>query len=265
MSKIKKQKKYLISKKANKPFFSIVTVVKNGENDVLRTIKSIKNQTYRNYEYIIVDGASKDNTIKNIFKNKKIVNLLISEKDNGIYYAMNKGLKFSKGEVIVFINAGDTFTKNALKILFKKFKESPDLSFIFATVKRHYLESTILKYGYDRDRLKYNFDFATAHSTGFFIKKKAMEKIGFYNTKFKCSADYDLYYRAVIGLNLKGGYTKKHELVGIFKSGGFSSKVSFFKQLVEETKIRIHNKQNIFFITLIFINAVFKRIIKFVI
>ena len=107
----------------------------------------------------------------------------------------------------------------------------------------------------------YNFDFATSHSTGFFLKKKIYNLIGNYNTKFKISADYDLYLR-LYKKNLKGGYTKKNQKIGNMRSGGFSSKVSFFDHLIEETKIRLHNSQNIFFVFLIFINAIFKNILK---
>ncbi len=240
MSKIKKQKKILIKKKANKPFFSIITVVKNAEKDIIQTINSLKKQTFKNFEYLIIDGKSTDRTIKNILINRRYINLLISEKDGGIYYAMNKALKFINGEVVVFINAGDVFVKNGLLTIYKKFQKNPSTDFIFGTVKRHYVESTILKYGFNKHRLKYNFDFATSHSTGFFIKKKAMDIIGKYNTIFKCSADYDLYYRALIKFNLKGDCTKKNQLVGIFKSGGFSSKINFFtrKNFTSSSSVR---------------------------
>ena len=93
----------------------------------------------------------------------------------------------------------------------------------------------------------YNFDFATSHSTGFFLKKKIYNLIGNYDTRFRISADYDLYFR-LYKKNLKGGFTKKNQKVGNMRSGGFSSKVRFFDHLVEETKIRINNSQNIFFV-----------------
>ena len=102
MSKIKKQKKYLIKIKANKPFFSVITVVKNAEKDVIKTIKSVKNQTYKNYEYIVIDGNSEDHTVKNVLRYRKNINLFISENDKGIYYAMNKGINFSRGKIIIF-------------------------------------------------------------------------------------------------------------------------------------------------------------------
>ena len=91
-----------------------------------------------------------------------------------------------------------SFSKISLNIINKTFKKDKKIDFVFGTVKRHYITSTILKHGFNLNRLKYNFDFATAHSTGFFLKKNFFLKYGFFNTKYKCSADYDLYYRLLI-------------------------------------------------------------------
>ena len=102
-----------------KPYFSIITVVKNDEKNIKKTINSVLKQNYKNYEYLIIDGKSTDRTVDNIKRFKKFK--LVSNKDKGIYDAMNKGIKLSKGEVIVFINSGDTFTKNALKFVKKQF------------------------------------------------------------------------------------------------------------------------------------------------
>ena len=256
-----KNKKILISKEIKKPYFSVITVVKNDEKNIIQTLKSIKNQTYTNFEYIIIDGNSEDKTIQKLMKFKKQINYLLSEKDNGIYFAMNKGLKISKGKIIVFVNSGDMLTKNALRIIKQKF-DHHKFDFVFGTVKRHYTKDTIIKYGFNKNRLKYNFDFATAHSTGFYLKRNIYKKIGFFNTFYKCSSDYDIYFKILLKMNLDGGYTKKNELIGTVSSGGFSSKVSFFGHLIEETKIRIDNHQNIILVALIFINALIKKIFK---
>ena len=256
-----KNKKILISKEIKKPYFSVITVVKNDEKNIIQTLKSIKNQTYTNFEYIIIDGNSEDKTIQKLMKFKNQINYLLSEKDNGIYFAMNKGLKISKGKIIVFVNSGDMLTKNALRIIKQKF-DHHKFDFVFGTVKRHYTKDTIIKYGFNRNRLKYNFDFATAHSTGFYLKRNIYKKIGFFNTFYKCSSDYDIYFKILLKMKLDGGYTKKNELIGTVSSGGFSSKVSFFGHLIEETKIRIDNHQNIILVALIFINALIKRIFK---
>ena len=259
---MKKIKNYLINKRIKNPFFSIITVVKNNDHQINKTIKSVISQTYKNFEYLIIDGKSTDHTISKILKFKKQINFLLSENDQGIYYAMNKGIKNSVGEVILFVNCGDTLKPNALKYVKKIFDGSNKIDFVFGTVKRHYTKSTILKYGYNKKKLFYNFDFATAHSTGFFLKKKIFLKYGLFNTKYKCSADYDLYYRLIIKKNLIGGYTKKNILIGEVQKGGFSSRISFFDHLIEETKIRIDNKQNFLIIMLIFLNAVLKFFLK---
>lgn len=247
-----------------KPFFSVITVVKNDEKNISKTIKSIKNQNFSNFEYIVIDGKSSDDTLSEILKYKKYINVISSKKDKGLYYAMNKGAQISKGYFIVFVNSGDKLTKNALKIVYNEIKNHDDLDFVFGTVKRHYTKSTIIKTGFDINRLMYNFDFATSHSTGFFVKRKRFKQIGFFNTKYKCSADYDVYFKLIINNKLLGSYTKKNQLIGEVVSGGFSSKISFFEHLFEETRIRLDNKQNFFFVTLIFINALVKKFIKLI-
>ena len=246
----------------DRPLFSIITVVKNDEKNIQKTIESILNQEFKNFEYIIVDGKSEDSTISLINKYKDEIKHVISENDDGIYFAMNKGAKIASGEFIVYVNSGDTLTAKALKIIQSKINEKPNIDFVFGTVVRNYTKDTLIKYGFNRKRLLYNFDFATSHSTGFFLRKSKFEKIGFFNTKFKCSADYDAYYKLIIINNLKGTYTNKDELIGTVSSGGFSSKVSFFGHLLEESKIRIDNHQNIILVALIFINALIKRIFK---
>ena len=248
--------------KITKPLFSIITVVKNDENNIQKTILSIINQEYKNFEYIVVDGNSKDSTISLINEHKENIDYIICEDDEGIYHAMNKGAKISNGEFIVFVNSGDFLTVKALKLIEEKIKEKPNIDFIFGTVKRHYTKDTIIKYGFKRKRLKYNFDFATSHSTGFYLRKSKFEEIGFFNTKYKCSADYDVYYKILITKNAEGTYTEKENLIGEVSSGGYSSKLSLMDHIFEETKIRYDNKQNIFLVVLIFFNSLVKNIIK---
>ncbi len=248
--------------KSKKPFFSVITVVKNDERNIEKTIKSILNQNFKNFEYLIIDGKSVDNTLVNIKKFKKKISYITSSKDKGIYFAMNKGAKVAKGDVVVFVNSGDKLRRNALSIVKKKFQEKKGISFVFGTVLRHYTKDTILKYGFSEKKLFYNFDFATSHSVGFFLKRKIFKKLGFFKTIYKYSADYDLYFRMIAIHKELGSYTKKKDIIGEVASGGFSSRISFINHLLEETKIRLDNKQNLFFVYLIFVNAIFKYFLK---
>ena len=243
--------------------FTIITVVKNDQKNIEKTLKSISKLKFKNFEYIIIDGRSKDKTVKLIKKYKKIINVFISEADKGIYDAMNKGIKIAKGRIIVFCNSGDVFFPNALKIVKNKFK--PQIDFVFGTVVRHYTKATIIKHGFNKQRIFYNFDFATSHSTGFFLKKKIYTKLGYYDNNFKCSADYDFYLRMILYNKFKGAYTNKKELIGEVSSGGFSSSLSFIQHLNEEKNIRLKNKQNKIIIILIYLNSIvrnFKKILQ---
>ncbi|MGL5637387.1 MAG: glycosyltransferase, partial [Bacteroidales bacterium] len=91
-----------------KPLFSIITVTYNAGNLLIPTMDSISAQTYKDYEYIIVDGCSKDHTLSLIESRKREITTFLSEPDKGIYDAMNKALRLATGEYILFMNAGDT-------------------------------------------------------------------------------------------------------------------------------------------------------------
>ena len=249
-------------KKLKKPYFSIVTVVKNDETNIQKTIKSIISQDYKNFEYILIDGKSTDKTLEKINKYKNKIHLILSEKDKGIYFAMNKGIKLAKGKILVFVNSGDFLKPNALRLVRESFENNKNFDYLFGTVLRHYTNTSILKYGVNPKRLIYNFDFATTHSAGFFLKKNVYKKYGLLNTMFKHSADYDLYYRLIINKKIIGGSTNKKNIIGVVSKGGYSSTVPFINHLLEECHIRIHNKQNLFFVLLIFINGILKFILK---
>ena len=99
----------------------------------------------------------------------------------------------------------------------------------------------------------WTFNFYPAHSSGFFVKKEVHDKIGIYSLKFPCSSDYDFFWRLIKKNKYKGVSTKKSEIIGVFVSGGFSSKYSVFQHIWEETLIRVHNNQNILIVIVILI------------
>ena len=120
------------------PLFSIITVVLNNDKYIEKTIKSVLSQSFKNYEYIVLDGASTDKTIDIIKKYEKKINFWSSEKDNGIYDAFNKGIKIAKGQFICIVNSDDILKKNALNIIYKYIKKNPNADFFFGSVKKHW-------------------------------------------------------------------------------------------------------------------------------
>ena len=237
--------------KLNNPLITIITVVKNNNVYFEQTIKSICKQAYKNFELIVIDGNSTDGTLDIIKKydKLKIIDFWISEPDSGIYDAFNKGLLFARGDLIGFVNSDDILLPNALKTLVRYYRNYPNVDYIFGSVKKHWG----VLHGLKPWKIRFTWGFYSSHSTGFFIKREAAKIIGPYNLRYKLSSDYDYFYRMIVKHNLKGVATKKSEIFGIFRRGGFSSNINFFDHLVECTRIRLDNKQNKILVLLTFI------------
>jgi glycosyltransferase involved in cell wall biosynthesis len=241
--------------KKNYPLISIITVVYNNSAHIQKTLNSIYNQKYKNFEIIVVDGGSNDNTLNIIKKNDNKINFWISESDRGIYDAFNKGMQLCNGDYLGFVNSDDILKPNALKILVKYIRKNPKADFFFGAVKKHWG----VLYGYKPWKIYFSWGFYSSHSTGFFIKKNSAEKVGNYNLKYKYSADYDYFFRMIVKKRMKGIATKKEELFGIFNRGGFSSRVKFIDHFKEEIKIRNDNGQSKIILALIIIYKVIKN------
>ena len=235
---------------------SIVTVVKNSEKTIEKTIKSVVGQTYKNYQYIVMDGGSTDNTMRILERYRSKIDILISNKDNGIWDAMNKGLKLANGEIVGFLNADDFYYPNALQLVNRYFFDNK-IDFLFGSVQKYKL-----MHGFKPWKIKWSFGFYTSHSVGFFIKTKEHRKIGEYNLNY-LSADLFFFYKMIINFKLKGMASKKNEIFGEFLKGGFSSKVNYCDHLLDLNQIRIDNNQNFILVYLLFIIKILKKPIKF--
>ena len=238
---------------------SIITVTKNSEKFLLENIKSVKFQNYKNYEHIIVDGNSTDRTIKIIKSNKKRIKFIKNKNDRGLYHAMNVGIKNCTGDIIGILNSDDVYFRNTLRLVNKYFNNHSYLDFLFGSVYKHKL-----LHGFNPKIINWSFGFYTTHSVGFFIKRESQLKVGFYDLKYKYSADYDLFLRMIKRFNLKGLSTKKNEIFGKFRPGGLSSRIRFIDYLRECNKIRINNGQNTFFVYFIYILRIIKNLKKII-
>ncbi len=242
----------------NKPLITVITVVLNGEKNLSECIESLHKQKYDNIEHIIVDGCSKDKTLDIIKKYEDKIDYWCQKKDRGIYDAFNLGMQLASGDYIGFLNSDDVYAENAFIHLINYIKKFPDKDFIFGAVKKHWG----VLYGYKPYKIKWSWGFYSSHSTGFFIKLDSAKKVGLYNLKYKYSSDYDYFYRMIVKHKLKGIGTKKTELFGYFRRGGFSSKISFKDHFNEEIKIRLDNNQSKFLVFLIFIYKYIKHFKK---
>lgn len=197
-----------------KPLISIITVVYNGEKFLEETILSTLNQSYDNVEYIIIDGGSTDGTLDIIRKYENVVDYWVSEKDFGIYDAMNKGINVATGDWINFMNAGDKlFDINTIKNIIP----SLNVDLIYgnhALYKEQSNEYNIVDVSTYSDKRNIPF----CHQS-LFVKAKLLKK-NLFNIKYKIAADYDQYLR------LKNLDTKILYLpmtISLYLDGGLSS------------------------------------------
>lgn len=173
------------------PKISIITVCRNVGENILDTILSVRSQTYSNIEYIVVDGASSDNTVDFIKRSSSLIDKWITEKDTGIYDAMNKGLRLATGDWINFMNVGDRFADK--DVITRVFSENiPDnIKVIGGNTNNFFADGRIeVHYAEGGDAIRYRMPFS--HQSCF-VKRKLFDEESFtFDTNFKYAADYNL-------------------------------------------------------------------------
>ncbi|OOC46917.1 hypothetical protein XO09_04250 [Thermosipho sp. 1223] len=217
------------------PLISIITVVLNDPHGLEKTIKSVINQDYPNIEYIIIDGGSSDETIKILKKYENKIDLWISEKDNGIYDAMNKGIKLANGEWINFMNAGDVFYD--FGVLSKIFKEK-DFS------KWDIVYGNAILVGGEKTRPRISTSNITEIKRKMLFNHQASFVKGFiykeilFDTSFKYAADYDFFLKCYLS-NFK--FLHINRFIAVYDLNGISSKKTLSVK-IEYLKSTIKNK-----------------------
>lgn len=198
---------------------TVLTPCFNSEKTIEKTLQCIAHQTYRNIEYIIVDGGSTDGTLAVIEQYRDRLPQrfqLISEKDNGIYDAMNKGIRLAGGQLIGIVNSDDSYETDTVEQIVNHFQGNP--CEVVYGMQRIYLEDkekavVIYHHGFLPQQM-------ITHPTCF-VTKEAYEKFGMFDTQYRSAADYDLmlrYYKSD-----KVVFTPVYHVLSNFHLGGMSS------------------------------------------
>jgi glycosyltransferase involved in cell wall biosynthesis len=223
---------------------SIITVCYNSEKTIEKTIKSVLSQNYKNYEYIIIDGGSTDNTIKIIDKYKKKIDIFKSEKDRGIYDAINKGIKYSTGSVISILHSDDVFyDKLTINKVISNFKSNQKIDCLIGNtvIVKNDSKKKLRNYkaNFFKNWMLY-FGFSPPHPSTFF-KQKIYQKYGLYNDKYKIAGDFEFFVRIFLKKKILFKIVNKNFI--LMKSGGRSS-VSLKSNFISSNEIVKSFKDN---------------------
>lgn len=236
----------------NKPLVSIITIVYNGVNEIENTIISVLAQNYSNKEFIVIDGDSNDGTLNIIEKYKNKINYFISEKDKGIYDAMNKGILASKSKWLNFMNAGDTFFNE--KVLSSVFDDGKSF------------ENIALLYGYNYQNDKKIFPMPLkalqsgmimANHQSMFFNSEILGDSLCYSLKYPIYGDYELVNRIYLKFG-KSYFLYIDEPIAIYAGGGISSVVSFQKR--KDKYLIVYNTYGLIQILKILMSLILKKL-----
>lgn len=191
---------------------SIITVSLNSANTIEECIISVVNQSYKNIEYIIIDGGSTDGTLDIIKKYANKMSFWISKKDYGIYDAMNKGINLTTGEIVGIINSDDIFAdsfviENIVEFITKKNVDTCYGNLIYIDQKNTNRNIRFWKSG-KYNKTKFKRGWMPPHPT-FFVKNQIYKRYGLFNLKFPIVADYELMLRFLYKHNISTVYIPK--------------------------------------------------------
>ena len=212
------------------PFFSIVTVCRNAEATIRQAGLSVRQQRVRDYEWLVVDGASTDRTLEVVESLQVEGTRIYSEPDDGIYDAMNKAVKLAKGNVLYFLNADDELhDSGVLADVAREFAACPDVEFLFGNdVLRKTGEEICEWQGYI-NRVTLPFE-SLCHQT-VFAKRTLFSRVGLFDVRWPTSADYDWFLRVFAsGADVK--YIDRY--IAFFAGGGFHARAP--KSLADERR-----------------------------
>lgn len=234
---------------------SLITATYNSAETVRDTLQSVLNQTFKDIDYIIIDGNSKDNTMDIVkeFEPKFEGRLRwVSEKDKGIYDAMNKGVRMAQGDIVGILNSDDFFASNdVLEKVNAAFIENPAIDGVYADVR--YVDwndtgKTVRMFsGKDFTREKLCWGKMPPHPS-FYVKRECYDKFGLYSLDYPICADYDMFVKMIWIGNINTLYI--NDVFVNMRSGGTSSNgIKVHRKIMRERMrcVREHNMPSNFF------------------
>jgi glycosyltransferase involved in cell wall biosynthesis len=212
---------------------SIITICLNEAGTIERTIQSVLNQTYYDYEYIIIDGGSTDSTVEIINKYRDRISHFISGPDSGVFNAQNKGIKLSIGDYLLFLNAGDYLSND--NILEQIFSNNPVSDIIYGDIFIKLNSESIFKKKLPEKMTKnYLFSDTLPHQSSL-IKRELFDRIGLYDEKLKFASDYDFFLKAIYRYNSSIEHIPLP--ISVYNLKGKSSKIKNRSKLNAERRL----------------------------
>lgn len=223
---------------------SIITVCRNSEATIEAAVCSVLEQKHTDIEYIVIDGKSTDKTFPIIEKYRNKISKIISEKDDGMYFAINKGIKLATGDVVGILNADDFYASEKIISLVVKEFEEKKVDCVYGNlqyVSRNNPQKIIRHWKSESyDAQFFLKGWMPPHPT-FFVKRNCYEKFGMFNTSFSISADYELMLRFLYKHKITSSFIP--EVLVKMRTGGISN-VTFNSRIKANKEDRLAWKIN---------------------
>jgi len=242
---------------------SLITVVYNAENTIKRCIESVIEQNHPNIEYIIIDGGSTDGTLQIIDNYKSQINFFLSEKDKGIYDAMNKGIKFATGDIVGTLNSDDVFAyKEVLSCVAEAFdKQNTDI--IYGDLDYVNPKGSIVRKWYAGKYIDnlFNWGWMPPHPT-FYCKRGLFESLGPFDLQYGTAADYELMSRFIHFNKVKVYYL--HKTMVKMNVGGVSNMTYRNRYDAWQNDYKAMRKNGVLFPLIAIIMKPLRKIIQYI-
>ena len=201
------------------PKLSIITINLNNLDGLMNTVESIRKQTTDDYEVVVIDGGSTDGSAEYIEENALNFGYWVSEKDSGVYNAMNKGIEVAKGDYLIFLNSGDRFSNNY--VLADCFENNLSGEIVYGDVMLEYPDGRMLVKKHPEVINYYYLYYEMICHQGIFFRKDIFDKYGIYNEKYKYCSDYELLWKLLVDNNVE--YTHLDVIVSRYDMCGLSN------------------------------------------